>query len=282
LGRKLKVSSEKLKVESDLRAASVKFIGFRDDGRSFHPPYARVGFDPVVYERKELKRVLRYLRGDINWNWLYSTMHIDNVRCPTCGKRYRDPGTYFTDGEFVWPVTLGHQVQAHGFPLPEAFRAKMAKVRFMCPKIPRVKLMPLADEALAVLEGIQPQPPALMETLWEYDADSGQSLEEQALVAVLDFLMAKVMLDLKDSTDIFFEGGVDGIDGDLFFIRFESRFGIDMAGFDYEKYYTADGDLLNWPKALWQRITKGRQVRYALTAVHLRDVVVAGKWFDPE
>ncbi len=105
---------------------------------------------------------------------------------------------------------------------------------------------------------------------------------DQTLSSVLDFIERETSERVDPSADILTSLGIDGLDADLFFEAFAQAFSIDMSDFNFENYYTSDADLLNWPKALGQRILGKLPKHYFVTAYHLAEVVRRGKWFVPE
>lgn len=111
----------------------MKFIGIREDGRSFNPPYQIVDYVPQSYPPEVLEKILRYLNPGDDWNCVCAV--LCDFGCHRCKRRLLDGGCYMTDGEYVWPLTLRHQIQSHGFPFPVEFLEKMQLMKFKCPKV---------------------------------------------------------------------------------------------------------------------------------------------------
>jgi acyl carrier protein len=95
------------------------------------------------------------------------------------------------------------------------------------------------------------------------------------------FLEAQIQISISDELLIFDDTGIDGIDAHHLIVAFSERYTIDMSAFNYEKFFTNEKNLLNFPKAFNQRWIK-RVRSKSFNISHLVKVVKKKKWFDPE
>ena len=58
------------------------------------------------------------------------------VPCPICGASEFDPGGYRSDGEWLWPDSLAHEVKAHSVRVPDQFFVRMEELHFSAPALP--------------------------------------------------------------------------------------------------------------------------------------------------
>jgi hypothetical protein len=55
------------------------------------------------------------------------------VKCPLCDESYLDPGSYSSDGEWLWPTSLAHYVTRHYVRPPDALIEHIRKNGFKIP-----------------------------------------------------------------------------------------------------------------------------------------------------
>src|ERR1700722_1009048 len=64
---------------------------------------------------EDLHRILDYLRKAP----VFLATSSDPARCQCCGKKLVDPGTWYWDNKWLWPITIVHDAEEHFLRLPD-------------------------------------------------------------------------------------------------------------------------------------------------------------------
>lgn len=86
---------------------------------------------------------------------------------------------------------------------------------------------------------------------------------------------------IQRSTRLREDLGLDGDDGEEFLGAYGARFHVDLAGFEFRRYFRDEANLLSPFLVLLEGWRRGRWQTRPITAAHLAAVADAGRWFDP-
>ncbi len=87
--------------------------------------------------------------------------------------------------------------------------------------------------------------------------------------------------EIKDDT-LFFDGvSIDGLDAEQMMIQIAEKYSVDLSEYDPANYHFNEAEITNFLLGISQAIS-GKSKKYAsFTALHLYNVVKAGKWSSP-
>ena len=91
-------------------------------------PHSR-DFKDREWAPRKLKEILNYLTSAP----VAIASTAERSPCGFCGKGYFDPGCFRSDGLWLWPDSLAHEVTEHQIRLPDAFLAHMEEAGFTPP-----------------------------------------------------------------------------------------------------------------------------------------------------
>lgn len=91
-----------------------------------------------------------------------------------------------------------------------------------------------------------------------------------------------VGVEIVDSTVVFDDLGIEGLDAIEFMKHIARKYGVDMTTYDPELYHTSEADLANIFLTIYRLIFARKKLnKISFPAKHLFEVVQKGKWFDP-
>lgn len=94
------------------------------------------------------------------------------------------------------------------------------------------------------------------------------------------YLNSKVGIGISDSSLLFDDLGIDGLDAELLMQGVADKFHVNMEGYDPYKYHFMESEVANPIKVVWSLLFRKRKIK-CFTALHLYNVVLSGKWFEP-
>jgi hypothetical protein len=108
-------------------------------------------------------------------------------------------------------------------------------------------------------------------------------IQQNDKLNVFEFIENKLGVISNEDTLIFDELGLDGLDADVFINDFAEYYGINMAHFNSESYYSSEKTLVNFfPILLKRMFSKPTKKIIPLSVRHLLIMVEKKEWFDPD
>lgn len=114
---------EQTTVDNNAATWPKKWFGFfrpNDNDPEFLPKYSDF-IDPGWVSEVTKKKVAGYLEKA---ECILAGPYADE-KCAFCDKRFCGSVTFYSDGEWVWPATLSHDVACHNVRLPDKFMRKI-------------------------------------------------------------------------------------------------------------------------------------------------------------
>lgn len=105
-------------------------------------------------------------------------------------------------------------------------------------------------------------------------------------------------VEITDETEIFHDFGWEGLDTDIFMITLSDKYFVDLSTYNHGKYDYGDTISIRnfsflpldrlillflriFDKNLWKKYRQRWRRPKTFTALHLYEVVLCGKWFEP-
>ncbi len=102
--------------------------------------------------------------------------------------------------------------------------------------------------------------------------------------AFYDYIQSLIGVPVNNQTMFFEELGIDGFDAELFMMSFRDKYQVDMRLYDPYLYHSPDNIFGNTNPIkyfYWLIFDRSKLKKKKFTALHLYNVAVVGKWFDP-
>ena len=92
------------------------------------------------------------------------------------------------------------------------------------------------------------------------------------------YIKSLIGIEVNDNTMFFGGIGMDGLDAWTFIETIAQRYDVDFSSYNWEEYHVGEADVANVFKAL-NDIFKNKKPLLEFSALHLFNVVEAGRWF---
>jgi len=103
-------------------------------------------------------------------------------------------------------------------------------------------------------------------------------IAKQELYSYLDSMIG---IKVNDDTRFFEETGTDGTDAEQMMMQIGQKYNVDLSTYDPAKYHLDEAELTNVFLHMWRALRGTTPKHSFFTALHLFNVVRAGKWFLP-
>lgn len=94
------------------------------------------------------------------------------------------------------------------------------------------------------------------------------------------YLNSILGIEVDDNTYFFDDIGMDGLDAWQFIETIAKKFEVDFSEYNWQEYHDSEADITNILKAI-MGIFKRKNRQKKFSALHLFNVVQAGKWSEP-
>ena len=96
------------------------------------------------------------------------------------------------------------------------------------------------------------------------------------------YLKSILGVGVADNTCFFDDVGIDGLDAEQMMIQIAERYNTDMSTYDPAMYHLDEAEIANVFLDIWRAIRGTTPKHSSFTALHLYNVIKAGRWFPPE